>query len=103
MCDAAYAEAVFEGRSITDIRIALDRVAKHPLRGAVTSHDATTGHGKVTDLVGGIEPGVKIWSQPDGHHFRLTEVVGGLYSWDELVMSPESFPGFVKAMADLLK
>jgi hypothetical protein len=86
---------------VTDIRIALGQVAKHPLRGPETSYDAVTGNGKVS--AGQPSAGVRIRRDGDAYVFQLTEVSGDLYSWDELTMKTTSFPGFVQAMRDLLR
>jgi hypothetical protein len=47
--------------------------------------------------------GVRIRRDGDSYRFRLTEVSGGLYSWDELTMTATSFPGFILAMRNLLR
>lgn len=91
----------FNVHTVADIRIALHRVAKHPLRGSETSYDAVTGNGKVS--AGQPVAGVRIRRDGDSYRFRLTEVSGELYSWDELSMKTTSFAGFVQAMRDLLR
>jgi hypothetical protein len=91
----------FNAYTVTEIRIALGQVAKHPLRGPETSYDAVTGQGKVS--AGQPVAGVRIRRNGDAYVFRLTEVSGEVYSWDELTMKTTSFPGFVRAMRDLLR
>lgn len=94
-------EAEFNTYTVTDIRIALGNVAKHPLRGAETSYDAITENGQVKD--GRPSAGVNIRRDGDSYRFRLTEAAGEIYSVDELTMKATSFPGFVNAMRDLLR
>jgi hypothetical protein len=91
----------FNAYTVTQIRIALGQVAKHPLRGPETSYDAVTDHGKVS--AGQPVAGVRLRRDGDAYVFRLTEVSGEVYSWDELTMKTTSFPGFVHAMRDLLR
>ncbi len=88
----------FNAYTVTDIRIALHRVAEHPLRGPETSYDAVTGNGKVS--AGQPVAGIRIRRDGDSYRFRVTEVTGELYSWDELSMKTTSFEGFVHAMRD---
>lgn len=94
-------ERWFSAHSTQQLRIALHQVGSHPLRGDETSRDAVTDHGKVKD--GQPAPGVTIRWDGDEYRFRLTEVSGDVYSWDELTMSSSSFGGFVDAMRDLLR
>jgi len=98
--DMTAIETEFSSYTPTELRIALDRVAKHPLRGSETSYDGLTGHGSVTN--GQPIEGVRIRRDGDSYCFRLTEVSGALYSWEELAMKTTSFAGFVQAMRALL-
>jgi hypothetical protein len=98
--DTRAIEAQFNTYAVTDIRLAMHRVAEHPLRGSETSYRAVTGNGKVS--AGQPAAGVRIRRDGHSYRFRLTEVTGELYSWDELTMKTTSFLGFVHAMRDLL-
>jgi hypothetical protein len=99
--EAVACEQQLNAYSVTDIRIALDRVAEHPLRGPETSYEAFTERGKVKD--GRPTAGVSVRRDGDTYRFRLKEVTGDIYSWDELVMKATSFSGFVRAMSELLR
>ena len=90
----------FSAFTLVQLRIALDRVAQHPSRGPKTSRRVIAETGLVVN--GAPRSGVAIRRDGNEYRFRLTEVNGTAYTWDELVMGAASFPGFVTALRDLL-
>jgi hypothetical protein len=93
-------EAAFNAYPIVALRWALHQVGKHPLRGDEKSYDAVTNHGKIVN--GQPVAGVSIRRGNVGYHFRITEVNGEIFAWDEVSMSTTSFASFVQAMRALL-
>lgn len=83
------------------VRFALHQVGHHPLRGSEKSDSGVTGNGRVAN--GQPVAGVTIRHFGGRYNFRLTEVTGEIYSWDELSMSDSSFSGFVAAVRDILR
>ncbi len=98
--DAAAIETEFNSYRRKDLRWALHHVGEHPLRGTEKSYDAVTGSGKIKD--GEPVAGVRIRRDGDSYRFRLLEVSGENYSWDEITMKTTSFAGFVHAIRDIL-
>ena len=77
-----------------DVRLALDRIQEHPLRGPETSERGTTGSIDAATA----KPGVRIVAMLGRVYFRITEVGGGCASFTELDMSPASFEGLTAAL-----
>jgi len=102
--DPMYIDALqteFSRFTAGQLHSAIKRLEQHPLQWMDTTDQGTTGHGTV--LGGEPLPGVIIRNFGDRYTFRLTEVTGYLFSWDEFWMSAKSFPGFLAAMRDVLR
>jgi hypothetical protein len=95
-------EADLNKYTIAEIRLGLDGIDEHPLRGSVASHKAFTGHGDMASNPG-VMAGLNIEHFGANVHVRYTEVSNNHFTWDELVMKEDGLEGFGRALKAQLK